>query len=175
MCTTDLNDSWVSYLEKCTSNWLLVSFGAGEAEASASTGKQRVRAQCDSPIMHAESRVSWQSVQSFSRGVTIDAAITTSEFELGSKAVGFEIRSKSTRVCHLDANADIATEFRHFFRGFASAKCTAVLARAIRSMQPVTDWLIESKNYKFHEQNMAQMLHVWNIYLHLPQKWHTCR
>ena len=40
--------------------------------------------------------------RSFSRGVTIDAAITTSEFSLGSKAVGFEIRSKSTRVCHLD-------------------------------------------------------------------------
>ena len=21
----------------------------------------------------------------------------------------------------------------------------------------------------------TQMLHVWNIYLHLPQKWHKCR
>ena len=33
---------------------------------------------------------------------------------------------------------------------------------------------LDSRSMIFHDFN-TQMLHVWNIYLHLPQKWHKCR
>ena len=43
-------------------------------------------------------------------------------------------------------------------------------------------WMSEKKmttnhyeKHKFKDEPVTQMLHVWNSYLHLPQKWPKCR